>query len=332
MLTEPLAAWDNAMNRNGAFVPQPGFRLSKTSQFAISSRFKSTATIARHHQRPIHLTNNDDYGGNGRRQNKGNGGGSDENRENHNNFENEPPPPFIAPAITTPQDNDSIIPKWARTMRITTILLLTTVFIFLLQLYFGDGFTSAFMKLNLAISAGEWYRLFTPIFLHGGFTHLLVNCLSLHYTGPIVESWYGKTRFIALYIFSGFCGNIASFLATPNPGVGASGAIFGLIGGFAVLLIRHRDLIGRQSQSALQSLALTVAINFAIGLSPGSYIDNFAHLGGLLGGLGFAYIAGPRLERVRSINGTFLIDRPLYKEAASEIRHNWDKLVKRFSN
>ncbi len=319
------------MGRNKAFV-QPGFRITTDQNRFSHSLSKTTrcgttrTRIPRRTTRPTLRLLSSDSGGGGR----GGSGRRDDgdNNEDNDNYSNDPPP-FLASALSTQRANDSLLPSWARRLSITTILLTLTIFVFLLQLYFGDRLTSTFMKHNGAIASGEWYRLFTPMFLHGGFTHLLVNCLSLHYTGPVVEGWFGKRRFIALYLFSGFCGNVASFLATPHPGVGASGAIFGLIGGFAVLLLRHRDLIGRQSQSALQSLALTVAINFAIGLSPGSYIDNFAHLGGMLGGLAFAYIAGPRLRPVRSVRGTYLIDRPVYREAASEIRHKWDSLVKR---
>lgn len=225
-----------------------------------------------------------------------------------------------AAAIAFGTRNESL-PTWVQNMTVTQFLLVFTVAMYLAQLATADRLTMLLMKQNQSIAAGGWHRLFTPVFLHASITHLFCNCLSLHYSGPIVESWFGSKRFTALYAFGGLTGNLVSFWFTPAPGVGASGAIFGLIGALAVLLIRHRAIIGpNQSQRALSSLGLTVAINFAIGIMPGLYIDNAAHLGGLLGGVLFAYIAGPRLRRVTSLNGRYLVDDPLYAELWRRMR------------
>lgn len=176
-------------------------------------------------------------------------------------------------------------------------------------------------KLNPAIRSGEFYRLITPIFLHASTSHLLINAFSLHSTGPSVESWLGKKRFSLLYLTAGISGNILSYICTPTPAVGASGAIFGLVGATAVILARHRDLLGARARRGLQSLAYIVLLNFGMGLSPGSRIDNFGHLGGFLGGICFTYMFGPRLFKRRVAGGRIVVlDYPLYKQVLKDMR------------
>jgi len=88
------------------------------------------------------------------------------------------------------------------------------------------------------------HRLLTPIFLHGGIGHLMMNSYSLNNIGPHVESLFGPGRFLATYLMSGIAGNVLSGIMTPNPSVGASGAIFGLIGAYYVFLTRN-EVSGR---------------------------------------------------------------------------------------
>ena len=80
-------------------------------------------------------------------------------------------------------------------------------------------------KYNPLIIEGEWWRFFTPIFLHIGFFHLLMNSLALYYLGTMVEKIYGNVRFLIIYLFAGFFGTLTSFMFTPNVSAGASGAI-----------------------------------------------------------------------------------------------------------
>jgi membrane associated rhomboid family serine protease len=204
-------------------------------------------------------------------------------------------------------------------LRIAHVLLALNVAVFLLQGAVGGRLLVAGAKVNTEIAAGQWYRLFTPMFLHASVSHLAVNAFSLYSTGPSVESWFGRARFTSLYIISGICGNMLSYMCTPTPSVGASGAIFGLVGATAVVLARHRRILGPRSRNSLNSLAYIMLVNFGMGMSPGSRIDNFGHLGGLLGGMVFAYLAGPRLVPVRGENGrTLLVDRSLLREAWDE--------------
>lgn len=216
-----------------------------------------------------------------------------------------------------------------RSLRVSDVILAINVLIFILQSIYGGRMFWAGAKVNSAIAAGQWYRLLSPIFLHSSASHLAVNSFSLYSVGPTVEAWFGKKRFLALYVMSGLCGNILSFLYSPVASVGASGAIFGLAGAMTLLLARHRNILGPASKSALRSVWLTVLVNFAIGLAPGARIDNFGHLGGLLGGIAFSYVAGPRLTPVRTLTGgTVLVDRPILHHIAFEMQRRWRQLTR----
>ena len=139
---------------------------------------------------------------------------------------------------------------------------------------------------------GEYWRLITPIFLHGSLLHFFFNMYALYNLGREVESFIGPVRFALLFFYSGVAGSVFSLLFTPNPSVGASGAIFGLIGAQAVFLYRHRQLFGERGRRGLQQIIVIALINLAIGLQ--GNIDNWAHLGGLLGGLAGGWALAPR--------------------------------------
>lgn len=233
--------------------------------------------------------------------------------------------PWVTQQNRTPPTLQSLF----RDIRISHVLLLANVLVFLLQLARGPSLLMAGAKVNSAISAGQYYRLFSPMFFHGSMSHLLINSFSLQSTGPSVESWFGKRRFLALYLLSGICGNTLSFLCTPAPAVGASGAIFGLVGATAVLLSRHRRLLGPRARRGLQSLVYVVIMNFGFGLTPGSQVDNFGHLGGLLGGVAFAYLLGPRLVVSRVSNGrTQVRDEPLIQLVLRDLQLRAQQLRK----
>ena len=80
-------------------------------------------------------------------------------------------------------------------------------------------------QVNSAIAAGQYWRLITPAFLHANVMHLAINCYSLNNIGPAAEMWCGPRRFAAVYGISAVAGTVASYVATPNPSVGASGAL-----------------------------------------------------------------------------------------------------------
>jgi rhomboid protease GluP len=139
-------------------------------------------------------------------------------------------------------------------------------------LYFGS-------KENAHILSGEYWRFVTPIFLHLDEVHLFVNCYSL-YSLNIVERLFGHAKFLTIYLIAGILGNVASFLFSINPGVGASGAIFGLLGSLLYLGLKKPALFKAYFGA---NVLITIFINLAYGFSR-SGIDNFAHIGGLIGG------------------------------------------------
>ena len=150
------------------------------------------------------------------------------------------------------------------------------------------------MKINQAIIAGQYWRLVTPVFLHGSILHIAFNMYALFIFGPGLERYYGHGRFIALFFISGFAGNVASFLFSTAPSLGSSTAIFGLLGAEGIFLYRNRELFGRSAQRALINLITIAVINLVIGMQPG--IDNWGHIGGLIGGVLFAWFGGPVLR------------------------------------
>ena len=142
-------------------------------------------------------------------------------------------------------------------------------------------------KYGLLIAAGEWWRFLTPIFLHGGLIHLAFNSMVLFDLGPAVEQIYGSQKFFVLYVVTGAAGFVVSYLWHPySISVGASGALFGLIGAMIAYGHRHRTSIGEAVKSMYVRWAIYGLI-FGF-LMPG--VDNTAHLGGLASGLVFGLV------------------------------------------
>ena len=143
-------------------------------------------------------------------------------------------------------------------------------------------------KFNPLIMEGEYWRLITPVFLHGGLMHLAVNSYSIYAIGPTVEKLYGPAKFFLIYIIAGIVGNVASFVFSPSLSVGASGAIFGLLGALLCMGLKHRELFRR---TIGRDVIITIVFNIAYGFSR-SGIDNYAHIGGLVGGFLAAWAVG----------------------------------------
>jgi rhomboid protease GluP len=137
-------------------------------------------------------------------------------------------------------------------------------------------------KYNPAIAAGEWWRLITAGFLHGGLFHIFMNSWALYALAGQVEELYGSPRFIVFYIVSTICGFLASAWWSPSVSVGASAGIFGMIG---VMIALGSAVRADYTQWAVYGLVM--------GLLPGFRVDNAAHLGGLAAGFAIAWIAGP---------------------------------------
>jgi len=149
-------------------------------------------------------------------------------------------------------------------------------------------------KYNAAILAGQVWRLITPVLLHGSILHIAFNMYALFTIGPGLEQYYGHWRYLLLYAIGGYTGNVLSFIVSPYASIGASTAIFGLVSAEIVFIYRNRMLFGSRARNMLLNLGLVVVVNLALGLQPG--IDNWGHLGGLIGGLIFGWVAGPRYQ------------------------------------
>lgn len=181
-----------------------------------------------------------------------------------------------------------LIPR--KTFFMTPILLHINTVIFILMFFFGLGFLNfkGTDLLNLGanfrplVLKGEVWRLFTSIFLHGGFMHLFMNMTALFFAGLFLEPLLGKWRLLLLYLITGISASLASFMwYDAIVSVGASGAIFGLYGYFIAVII-YKSFPYQLHSGFLYSLLAYIGINLVMGLMGG--IDNAAHIGGLLSG------------------------------------------------
>lgn len=220
---------------------------------------------------------------------------------------NEIPPPEQAPQ---PRYVQVAMPN-SRPVATYTLLAVTT-FIYILQ-YLGqvlnaDIVTYLGIKDDTLIRAGQLWRLITPVFLHASILHIAFNMYALFLFGRGIEARFGHRRFLLLYFLSAFAGNVFSFLLTPEQSLGASTAIFGLLAAEAVFLIQNRQLLGRQVNRSLLNLLFIAAINLLFGITPGSGVDNFGHLGGILGGIIFTWFGGPRWHAEGIFPSLHLVD------------------------
>jgi membrane associated rhomboid family serine protease len=196
----------------------------------------------------------------------------------------------------------------------TFVFVTFNVFIFLLMCIKGGGVAATEdpnvlmlfgAKYNSLINHGEWWRLITPVFMHIGVLHLLVNMYSLFMLGPYVERLYGSARFVFFWVATGIAGVAASYFASSiggqpgvlgrflfrggdGPSAGASGALFGLVGVLFVFGIKYRHELPEGFKRAFgMGMLPTILINLFIGYTI-PFIDNAAHLGGLAAGMLFA--------------------------------------------
>ncbi|XP_024026171.1 RHOMBOID-like protein 10, chloroplastic [Morus notabilis] len=175
--------------------------------------------------------------------------------------------------------------------RWTNVLLALNVVIYIAQVATQGRLMFWGAKINDLVEEGQLWRLVTSAFLHANIGHLLVNCYSLNAVGPSVEKISGPGRYLAVYFASAIASSTMSYLFSKDAAVGASGAIFGLVGSMAVFVMRHRGQAGGGKRE-LQHIVNVIALNMVMGLlSEG--IDNWGHLGGLLGGAAASWLLGP---------------------------------------
>lgn len=160
---------------------------------------------------------------------------------------------------------------------------------------------------GILVRGGDYYRLIASAFLHVDIIHLLCNMYSLFVLGPTVDYFYGKLKFILIYLYSAITASLVALIFHGNNVfiVGASGAIFGLLGSLLYFGYTYRGYIGNKMIGSLLSV---VVINLAIGIAlPG--ISNYAHIGGLIGGIAISYMLGAGIENKKSsrISGAIIL-------------------------
>jgi rhomboid protease GluP len=185
----------------------------------------------------------------------------------------------------------------------TTIILLLNFGLYIATTIFSmrAGNPDAFMNLdirtlvlfgakwNMGLAQGEYWRLVTAGFLHGGLFHILMNSWVLFDLGAQVEELYGSSRMVAIYFVSTVGGFYASALWSPAVSMGASAGLMGLVGAMIALGVRHRNAMG----AAIRGMYIRGAVVcLAFGMIGAFHIDNAAHVGGLAAGFGIAYLAG----------------------------------------
>jgi rhomboid protease GluP len=200
----------------------------------------------------------------------------------------EPPPLRITPAMLLSRRVD-----FERRMRrlppVTVVLIALLALIFAWQVE-GDVLDSApalvaagALARDLVVGGGQYWRVVSAIFLHGGAGHLLGNGLALYILGMVCEHAFGPRQLVVLYVASGLAGSAGSMLWSPGPSVGASGAIFGLQAAAIVLFRQHRDRLLLRDRRIGVVLLVWAVFTILSGLTS-PFIDNGAHLGGALGG------------------------------------------------
>ncbi|HEV2755410.1 MAG TPA: rhomboid family intramembrane serine protease [Actinomycetota bacterium] len=173
---------------------------------------------------------------------------------------------------------------------VTRAIVIFTVAVYVLELVLGNAFVNRFTSFAPSIADGEVYRLITSVFLHLPFDgrlfallHIVFNMYILSIYGAQVEQLFGSARYLFLYLATGFFASASSYaLHACSNGLGASGAVFGIVGVLIVYLYNRRSTTF--ADPYLRSLGMFVAINLLLGFSI-SRIDNIAHIGGLVAGV-----------------------------------------------
>ena len=196
---------------------------------------------------------------------------------------------------------------------ITYILMGLNVIMFIITMIFSKGMNDANVLAKFGanipsyIRAGDYYRIITSMFLHASIFHIACNMYSLFALGPTMEHFFGRVKYLLIYLFSGIMGSlfVMVFQGEYSITVGASGAIFGLLGALVYFGYNYRGYIGNQ---ILKQVVPVIAINLFIGFTS-SNISNAGHIGGLLGGFVVAFMLGindDKEEKSKRITGSIL--------------------------
>mgnify|MGYP004558096447 FL=1 len=191
---------------------------------------------------------------------------------------------------------------------ITYLIMLICILMYVLVTFMGASNKAYLLlgaNLKVLVKSGQVYRLITYAFLHGGLVHLITNMYSLYIIGSQIENNYGKLKFIFIYLVSALTGGLLSALFNNNISIGASGAIFGLLGALVYFGFHFRLYL---SDALKTRIVPVILINLLIGFMV-TDIDNACHIGGLIGGYLAAMAVGiPEVENKKDkINGVILL-------------------------
>ena len=206
-------------------------------------------------------------------------------------------------------DAEKIEEVFKKKKNIVTITLITiNVLIYLFMILFNqtDNIINKYAVYGpYIVKFREYYRLITGTFIHANIVHLLLNCYSLYVIGTQIENFMGRWKYLVIYFVSALTGSLLSILLSDAASIGASGAIFGLMGSLLYFGYHYRVYLGSVLKSQIIPLIL---FNLLIGfITPG--IDNFAHIGGLIGGALATVAVGVKYKSTKfeMINGWIVL-------------------------
>ena len=189
---------------------------------------------------------------------------------------------------------------------ITKLFIAINIAVYILTLIYGkDYFINNFSNYGPFVKNGDIYRLLTAGFLHVSAIHLLCNMYALYVIGPQIESYFGKTKYLIIYLGSLITGNLLSIMFNPGtPSIGASGAIFGLLGAMLYFGYHYRVFLDDVIKSQIIPI---IMLNLLLGFMA-SNIDSAGHIGGLIGGILLAKAVGVKYKSNNSniINGIIM--------------------------
>ena len=189
---------------------------------------------------------------------------------------------------------------------ITKLFIAINIAVYILTLIYGkDYFINNFSNYGPFVKNGDIYRLLTAGFLHVSVIHLLCNMYALYVIGPQIESYFGKTKYLIIYLGSLITGNLLSIMFNPGtPSIGASGAIFGLLGAMLYFGYHYRVFLDDVIKSQIIPI---IMLNLLLGFMA-SNIDSAGHIGGLIGGILLAKAVGVKYKSNNSniVNGIIM--------------------------
>ena len=203
------------------------------------------------------------------------------------------------PYPVLPDLPNEVPPRPRRYWPVVTLVTIAITFAIFLLMELAGGSTNPDVLLDFGAAygpyfrQGQYWRLVMPMFLHIGWIHLLVNLYALYILGPILERVYGYGRFAFLYVLSGIASSFLSMTASNDVAAGASGAIFGIAGAMLVTGFLHREVVPpRWGRAFGKGILVLIVLNLLLGMTI-PHIDNWGHLGGLVGGMALAGLIPP---------------------------------------